>query len=117
MYHSHHAICSILPPHILRKLAEKPELRERALRAIETTEGFRGVRRALAILPLAVPAGTKHRTIFDARNTDKLPGAQVLDEGGALGGMSPSTRLTTIPARPTISIRTCSTGIQSTIMD
>jgi len=40
-HHSHHAACSILPPHILRKLAEKPELQERALRAMETTEGFR----------------------------------------------------------------------------
>ena len=26
------AICSILPPHILRKLADKPELRDRVLR-------------------------------------------------------------------------------------
>ena len=85
MHHSHHAICSILPPHILRKLAEKPEFRERALRAIETTEGFRGVRRSLAILPLAAQAGSKHRTIFDAQNATNLPGNQVLDEGGAPG--------------------------------
>jgi len=86
MKHSHQAVCSILPPHILRKLAEKPELRERALRAIETTERFRGRRHALAILPVAGQAGTKHRTIYDAQNAENLPGTQVLDEGGALTG-------------------------------
>ena len=29
-------VCSILPPHILRKLADKPELRDRVLRNLAT---------------------------------------------------------------------------------
>jgi len=32
------AICSILPPHVLRKLADKPELRDRVLRNLAITE-------------------------------------------------------------------------------
>ncbi len=81
MKHPHHAICSILPPHILKKLVDDPELRERALHTLELTEQFRGMRQVLAILPLTTPAGTKHRAIFDARNKTRLPGTQVLDEG------------------------------------
>ena len=75
-------ICSILPPHILRKLADKPELRDRVLRNLATTEQWRGIRQAIAMPLLAQQPGTKHRTIFDAKNTLNLPGTQVLDEGG-----------------------------------
>ncbi len=81
MNHSHHAICCILPPHILRKLAEKPELRERALRTLEISERLRGIRQAATILPLVGAAGAKHRTIYDAQTTTNLPGNQVRDEG------------------------------------
>ena len=81
MNHSHHPICCILPPHILRKLAEKPELRERALRTLEISERLRGIRQAATILPLVGAAGTKHRTIYDAQTTTNLPGTQVRDEG------------------------------------
>jgi len=75
-------ICSILPPHILRKLADKPKLRDRALRNLAITEGFRGARQAFVAMPLLPQQGTEHRTICDARNTTNLPGTQVLDEGG-----------------------------------
>jgi Zn-dependent metalloprotease len=77
------AICSILPPHILRKLADKPEMRDRVLRNLATTERFRGIRQAFVAMPLLPQRpGTKHRTIFDAKTTTNLPGTQVLDEGG-----------------------------------
>jgi hypothetical protein len=47
------AICSILPPHILRRLADKPEMRDRVLRDLETTERLRGIRQAFAMPLLA----------------------------------------------------------------
>lgn len=81
MNHPHYAICCILPPHILRKLAEKPDLRERALRTLEISERLRGIRQAAAILPLIGAPGAKHRTIFDAQTGTNLPGIQVRDEG------------------------------------
>jgi Zn-dependent metalloprotease len=76
------AICSILPPHIIRKLADKPEMRDRALRDLATTERLRGIRQAFAASLLPQLPGTKHRTIFDAQKTASLPGTQVRDEGG-----------------------------------
>jgi Zn-dependent metalloprotease len=75
-------ICSILPPHILRKLADKPELRDRVLRDLASTARLRGIREAFAMPLLAQQPGTKHRTIFDAQTKTNLPGTQVLDEGG-----------------------------------
>lgn len=74
-------ICSILPPHILRKLADKPKIRDRVLRDLATTERLRGMRQAFAASLLPQLPGTKHRTIFDAHQTTTLPGAQVGDEG------------------------------------
>ena len=78
--------CSILPPHILKKLAEDPRNRERALRNLAVTERMRGIREAVVALPLLGPPGTKHRTIYDAHNTQNLPGTMVLDEGGSPSG-------------------------------
>jgi Zn-dependent metalloprotease len=75
-------ICSILPPHILRKLADKPELRDRVLRNLAISEQWRGIRQTAAPALLAQLPGSKHRTIFDAKSTTNLPGTQVLDEGG-----------------------------------
>jgi Zn-dependent metalloprotease len=77
-----HAFCSILPPHILRKLADKAEMRDRVLRDIATNERLRGIRQAFAMPLLATQPGPKRRTIYDAQTTTNLPGTQVLDEGG-----------------------------------
>lgn len=74
-------ICSILPPHILRKLADKPELRDQVLHNLAVTERLRGIRQAFVMPLLTQPAGTKHRTIFDAQTGTTLPGTQVRDEG------------------------------------
>lgn len=81
MQRQEHAICTILPPHILRKLADKPELRDRVLRTLATSERLRGIRQAFFAMPLLSPAGTKHRTIYDAQTTTNLPGTEVRDEG------------------------------------
>ena len=74
-------ICSILPPHIVRKLADKPELRDRVLRHLATTERLRGVRQAFVMPLLTQQPGSKRRTIFDTQNSTDLPGTQVRDEG------------------------------------
>jgi len=76
-------ICSILPPHILRKLADKPNLRDRILHNIAVTERLRGIRQAFVMPALAQQPGTKHRTIFDAQTGTTLPGTKVRDEGDA----------------------------------
>lgn len=44
----------------------------------------RGVRQAAALLPLLGAAGTKHRTIFDDKQSTMLPGTRVRDEGDGL---------------------------------
>jgi len=81
MTHRSH-VCFIVPPYMLRKLAEDPAHRDAALRALETTEQLRGARQATAIPPpVGTPAG-KHRTIYDARHLTTLPGTKVQDEGG-----------------------------------
>jgi Zn-dependent metalloprotease len=78
-----YAICSILPPHITRHLADKPEMRDRVLRDLATTERLRGLRQSFVAMPLlAQLPGTKHRTVFDAQSTTSLPGTQVRDETG-----------------------------------
>ena len=81
MQHQHNVICSILPPHILRKLADKPELRDRVLHNLAVTERLRGIRQSFVPLHLEQVAGPKHRTIFDDQTGTTLPGTQVRDEG------------------------------------
>jgi Zn-dependent metalloprotease len=81
------ALCSIIPPHILRNIAElgDDDARRDAQLALELTAQMRGQRVALAELMRqpSVPAGEKRRTIFDARNTRDLPGRRVRGEGDA----------------------------------
>ena len=78
---SNNSICFILPPFIFEKMAENPELRDTALRAMAISERQRGLREAAVMLPLLTQPGDKHRTIYDAQNTTDLPGTQVRDEG------------------------------------
>jgi hypothetical protein len=89
----------ILPPHILRSIAEKGTSRQRtrALQTMAMDNTFRAIRagaqpkaplpktraRALAL------EGQKQRTIYDAHHTQTLPGTVVRTEGGQPG--SPST--------------------------
>jgi len=73
-------ICCILPPHILNKLAESPEHRERAFRTLAISEKLRGRREVFAQMAIALPAGQKRRTIYDAQQKTDLPGNLVRGE-------------------------------------
>ena len=75
-------VCGIVPPHMLRKLAENPARRERALRTLELSEQLRGARQATSLPPLVGAPGVKHRTVYDTHHTTGLPGVKVRDEGG-----------------------------------
>ncbi len=74
-------VCSVLPPHILRKLAEHPEHRALALRSLAITERLRGRRDVFAQMITGLAVGEKRRTIFNAKNGTNLPGVLVRGEG------------------------------------
>jgi Zn-dependent metalloprotease len=79
-------VCTIIPPHMLRHLAEHgPErLRQRMLQSLQHSERLRGQRDMLAYLgavALATPTGTRRRTIYDLDHRTRLPGTLVRDEG------------------------------------
>ena len=76
-------VCSIVPPYMLRKLADHAEHRHQALRAIEISERMRGARQNTLAMPLLSAPGVKHRRVYDARHLTTLPGANVRDEGAA----------------------------------
>jgi Zn-dependent metalloprotease len=80
-----HICCSIIPPHIFRHIAEygDDDQRAQARHMLEESAEVRGERRALALVSdaLALPAGEKRRTIFDAQSTRTLPGKLVRGEG------------------------------------
>ena len=75
-------VCCVIPPHILRRLADNPEHRDRALRTLATTERLRGRREVLAhFAAVGLATGTERRTIYDAQNQTNLPGQLVRGEG------------------------------------
>jgi Zn-dependent metalloprotease len=79
----------ILPPHLIRKLAETkdPALRARALQSLALSARIRGRRDILSLMALPSVGGAgKHRTIYDAGGGTQLPGKQVRDEGGPKTG-------------------------------
>lgn len=80
-----HVLCRIVPPHILRSIAERGDEddRERAHIALEGAAQARGQREAIshAAGMLVVPTGEKRRTIYDARRRHDLPGRLVRGEG------------------------------------
>ena len=73
------AVCSFIPPHILRSISERGDAgaRRDASIALELAAQHRGER--LAAVLAALPSEVK-RTIFDARNTHDLPGKRVRRE-------------------------------------
>ena len=84
------AVCSFLPPHILRRIAENADgdLRERAHVTLEQSAQIRGERAVVAVIAgaLTIPAGEKRRTVYDAQHERQLPGKLVRGEGqGATG--------------------------------
>ena len=78
-------ICSIVPPYVLRAIAEngEDEDRVRALAALELTSGSRRERQALTELAgmLVLPPRAKRRTVYDAQSTRTLPGRIARTEG------------------------------------
>jgi len=79
-------ICTIIPSHILRHLAQHgpDSLRERMLQTLQHSERLRGQRDMLAYLgavALATPTGTRRRTIYDLAHGTRLPGKRVRGEG------------------------------------
>ena len=80
-----HAPHGIVPPHILRHLAQHGGEEERA-RAVDTlmaTERLRGERHAVADQRAGVPTGQKRRTLYDAGHLQRLPGKLVRGETDA----------------------------------
>lgn len=97
-HHHHHSIFCILPPHILRNIAERgSEVQRRAaLQALSVDTTFRSMRStALMARPAtapnrslfaAEPLTVKQRTIHDANHQETLPGRIVRTEGQAPTG-------------------------------
>lgn len=89
MHCQRHPVCCIIPPYMVRKLAESkdPQVRARALQSLAMTSRIRGRRDVASAL--ALPSRSRpglHRTIFDAGGGTNLPGSQLRDEGGAATG-------------------------------
>src|SRR4051812_30825880 len=76
---SHPTVCHIIPPHILKHLAENgpPASRRAALGTLETSAAVRAHREAVGIIAavLATPTGERRRAIYDMQHkTRPLPG-------------------------------------------
>ena len=73
----------ILPPHVLEHIAKEApkDLRDAAFDTLRASERLRGVRRELAGIALAAPTGGLRRTIYDAKQKERLPGDLVRGEG------------------------------------
>lgn len=90
-----HAIFCILPPHILRSMAQNgtPPQRRAALETMAMDSTFRALRAAPQLAPamrkrprtLAME-GEKQRTLYDAHNVETLPGDVVRAEGAPATG-------------------------------
>jgi Zn-dependent metalloprotease len=79
----------IIPPHMVRKLAESkdPAVRARALQSISLAARIRGRRDVFSLIALPAAGGAGlHRSIYTAGNGTDLPGTPVRDEGAAASG-------------------------------
>jgi Zn-dependent metalloprotease len=90
-----HSIFCIVPPHVLRRIAQNGTAEQRAaanrsLAIDDTMRAMRAARRPdlIPAMPPTVTAGIaqKQRTIFTANNTQSLPGNQVRIEGQSPSG-------------------------------
>ncbi|MCS6924449.1 MAG: M4 family metallopeptidase [Candidatus Binatia bacterium] len=84
-----HSLFCILPPHILRSIAQNGTAQQRtaSMQTLAIDHTFRALRTrprlGVPARPRMLPAeGMKVRTIFDARHTQTLPGEVVRIEGG-----------------------------------
>ena len=76
-------ICSILPPHVMKRLAHSGSaaVRGAAFDTVRLSERLRGSRLIMADFLRAVPPGGLRRSIYDARHVERLPGVLVREEG------------------------------------
>jgi Zn-dependent metalloprotease len=91
-----HPLCYILPPYILRAVAQNgtQQQRSKALQTLSTDQTFRLIRASQArMVPVIMrpsvalaAEGQSQRTICDAHNTETLPGDIVRIEGAAPNG-------------------------------
>lgn len=86
----HHVHCNIIPPHILRKIAENgtAQQQDRAFHALNLSAQLRGQRQVLnplVMLALTSP-GEKRRNVYDGAHGETLPGNLVRSEGAAATG-------------------------------
>ncbi|GGR04276.1 metalloprotease [Streptomyces netropsis] len=83
----HKVFCTIVPPHVLDKLAQSEDERRSgpARRTLEHDSLQRTRRRITALRGVAAPSGTPsdtpRRTIFDAGHQETIPGRKVHSEG------------------------------------
>ena len=81
------AVQCIIPPYVTERLArsDNAEIRERAEANAAAAARTRVLRARASAVPSLIPrpgaAPAKHRLVYDARNTDRLPGALARSEG------------------------------------
>ncbi|MEP7206682.1 MAG: M4 family metallopeptidase [Casimicrobiaceae bacterium] len=88
---THNPCCSIIPSHLLRRMAQNgsPAQRATALATLATDETVRMARATYQLLDGGAPSlplvasGAKARSVYDARNLEVLPGKLVRSEGTA----------------------------------
>ncbi|MEV6791186.1 M4 family metallopeptidase [Streptomyces sp. NPDC051320] len=81
---AHPVFCTIVPPHILEKLAaaDDPAVSGPARRTLQADAGHRSRRLAATLVaPGATPGDTPQRTVYDAGHRTGLPGRKVRGEG------------------------------------
>ncbi|MDZ8050762.1 MAG: M4 family metallopeptidase [Aulosira sp. ZfuVER01] len=76
-------ICCIIPPHILQNVAVNgsPAQRSWAFQTLNVSAQLRGRRNIVGAVSFAPSPGVKRRTIYDAKNSENLPGTLVRGEG------------------------------------
>ena len=77
------SLCCIVPPHILREIAQRGDAgqRARAQRTLALSEQMRARRQGVGVFPAVTPVGRRYRTVYDAQNGSNLPGVLVRGEG------------------------------------
>jgi Zn-dependent metalloprotease len=84
-----HSIQCIIPPYVSEQLAKSadPAVRGRAIANLKAAAAMRAVRVMAQAMPAMMvsmaPTRRKHRVVFDAKQTDDLPGKVVRAEGQA----------------------------------
>ncbi|AKG23339.1 M4 family metallopeptidase [Calothrix sp. 336/3] len=81
--HSRCPICCIVPPHMLENIVVNGNVEQRrwAFHTLNMSAQFRGRRDIIGGINFAPSPGEKRRTIYDAKNSQNLPGEIVRAEG------------------------------------